>query len=267
MGKEKEELRINGRNREKRISQEKYQEATLFDIPVLFGNERISQATLPDEIYSYDLRGYDSDPGWPYAVEEKVIVNHAGTILTAVPLNFSEKGYFRLGEEMDFTGGMVSIREYLEKTEIRELSNEIKKAENAIGRADEFLILGGHADRYAIYQIDETSKAKAYMFMCFEFLTSHGMYVDGADYRYVYGGRLSEQETLESLFEKFNLNHPENYGGHSLSISDVVVIQRNKHAEAYYVDSIGYIRMLDFIRQRKEYVEKLHKRQDLMVNE
>lgn len=267
MSKEKEELRISGRNRKKRISQEKYQEAALFDIPVLFGNERISPATLPDGIYSYDLRGYDSDPGWPYAVEEKVIVNHAGTILTAVPMDFSEKGYLRLGEEMDFAGGMVSIREYLEKTEIRELSNEIQKAENAIGRADEFLILGGHADRYAIYQIGEASKAKAYMFMCFEFLTSHGMYVDGADYRYVYGGRLSGQETLESLFEKFNLNHPENYGGHSLSISDVVVIQRNKHPEAYYVDSIGYKRMPEFIRQRKEYVEKLHKRQDLMVNE
>lgn len=266
MSKEKEELRISGRNRKKRISQKKYQEATLFDIPVLFGNERISQATLPDGIYSYDLRGYDSDPGWPYAVEEKVIVNHAGTILTAVPLDFSEKGYLRLGEEMDFTGGMASIQEYLEKMKNRELSNEIQKAENAIGRANEFLILGGHADRYAIYQIDEASKAKAYMFMCFEFLTSHGMYVDGADYRYVYGGRRSEQETLESLFEKFNLNHPENYGGHFLSISDVVVIQRNKHAEAYYVDSIGYIRMPEFISQRKEFVEKLHKRQDLLVN-
>lgn len=88
------------------------------------------------------------------------------------------------------------------------------------------LFLGGHTNRYAIYQIDKESKAKEYMFMCLEFLTSYGMSVDGADYQYIYGGRLSEQETLESLFEKFILNHPENYGGHSFSISDVVVIQR-----------------------------------------
>lgn len=267
MGKDREELGISGGNKKKRISREKYQEATFFDIPVLFGNGRVSQAILPDGIYSYDLRGYDSDPGRPYALEEKVIVNHAGTILTAVPFDLSENGYLRLGEEVDFTGGMASIQEYQEKMKSKELSNEIQKAENAIGRADEFLILDGYADRYAIYQIDKASKVKAYMFMCFEFLTSHGMSVDGMDYQYIYGGRLSEQETLESLFEKFNLNHPENYRGHSLSISDVVVIQRNKHTEAYYVDSIRYIRMPGFISQRKEYAEKLYKRQELLVNE
>jgi hypothetical protein len=266
MRKDKEELGISGRNGEKRMRQEKYQEVILFDIPALFENGRVTQAILPDGIYSYDLRGYDSDPGWPYAVEEKVMVNHAGTILTAVPLSLSENGYLRLGEEMDFTGGMASIQEYQEKMKSRKLPNEIEKAENAIGRADEFLILGGQADRYAIYQIDETSKAKEYMFMCFEFLTSHGMSVDGADYQYIYGGRLLGQETLESLFERFNLRHPENYGGHSLSISDVVV-QRDKHTEAYYVDSIGYIQLPDFISQRKEYVEKLYKRQDMLVNE
>ena len=105
---------------------------------------------------------------------------------------------------MDFTDGMASVQEYQEKMKSRKLPDEIEKAENAIGRADEFLILDGQADRYAIYQIDEASKAKAYMFMCFEFLTSHGMSVDGADYQYIYGGRLSGQETLESLFERFN---------------------------------------------------------------
>ena len=267
MRKDKEELGISGRNGERRMSQEKYQEVILFDIPALFENGRVPQAILPDEIYSYDLREYDSDPGWPYAVEEKVIVNHAGTILTAVPLDLSENGYLRLGEEMDFTGGMASIQEYQEKMKSRKLPNEIEKAENAIGRADEFQILGGQADRYAIYQIDAASKAKEYMFMCFEFLTSHGMSVDGADYQYIYGGRLSGLETLESLFERFNLRHPENYGGHSLSISDVVVVQRDKHTEAYYVDSIGYIQLPDFISQRKEYVERLYKRQDMLVNE
>ena len=56
-------------------------------------------------------------------------------------------------------------------------------------------------------------------------------------------------------------------GGHSLSISDVMVIQRNKHTEAYYADSIRYIRMPGFISQRKEYAEKLYKRQELLVNE
>ena len=97
MRKGKEELGISSRNGERRMRQEKYQEVILFDIPALFENGRVSKAILPDGIYGYDLRGYDSDPGWPYAVEEKVMVNHAGTILTTVPLNLSENGYLRLG--------------------------------------------------------------------------------------------------------------------------------------------------------------------------
>jgi hypothetical protein len=267
MNENKERMSISDRNRKKGIIQKEYQEVVLFDVLMLFGNERVDSATLPDGIYCYELRGYDYDPGLPYAIEKKVIVNHAGTILTAIPLDLSEKGYLRLGEELNFTGGMASIQEYRDKMGSEELSVEIQKAENAIGRANEFLFFDGHADRYAIYQIDKETKAKAYIFMCWDFLVSHGMSVDSADYRYIYGGRLSERETLRNLFEKFNLNQPETYQGHSLSISDVVVIQRGKYAEAYYVDSIRYVPLPGFIERRKEYVRKLYERQDFMVNE
>lgn len=258
---------LNISDRKKGMMQEEYQEIVLFDVLMLFGNERVDSAALPDGIYCYGLRGSDYDPGLLCAVEKKVDVNHAGTILTAVPLDLSEKGYLRLGEELNFTGGMSSIQEYQDKMRSEMLSAEIQKTENAIGRANEFLFFDGYADRYAIYQIDKNTKAKAYLFMCWDFLVSHGMSVDSADYRYIYGGRLSGRETLEDLFEKFNLSQPETYKGHSLSISDVVVIQRGKYAEAYYVDSIGYVPLQGFIGRRKEYVKKLYKRQDLMANE
>ncbi len=52
--------------------------------------------------------------------------------------------------------------------------------------------------------------------MGMDFVTSHGMTVQGADYAYIYGGLLSENDTLDSLYQTFNINHPENYTGHSL---------------------------------------------------
>ena len=70
-----------------------YQEVELFGQPALFSNERIAADDLPDGLFCYDLRGSDDDPGAPVAVEERVIVNHAGSVITAKPLELPEQGY------------------------------------------------------------------------------------------------------------------------------------------------------------------------------
>ena len=80
--------------------------------------------------------------------------------------------------------------------------------ESAIGRNNENLYLSGTEERYAIYQIKDNSEERGYRFMGLDFVTSHGMAVDAADYAFIYGGHLSGEETLDSLYEKFNLNHP-----------------------------------------------------------
>ena len=46
--------------------------------------------------------------------------------------------------------------------------------------------------------------------------------------------------TLEGIYEKFNLYRPEDFHGHSLSVSDVVVISRNGKRQAFFVDTIGF---------------------------
>lgn len=229
---------------------ERYQEVELFDVPALFANGRVELETLPEGIYRYELRGTDSDPGYPYSVEEHVTVNHAATILTAFPLNLPEEGWLLIGDELNFTGGDMTIHEYQQTVTDRSIAVEQEKAENAIGRANEELYLSGKEDRYAVYQIISGTKGKDYRFMGLDFVVSHDMKVDAADYGYVYGGRLSGGETLDSLYEKFNVSHPEGYEGHSLSVSDVVVLQREGEAKAYYVDSFGFQELPDFVQER-----------------
>ena len=250
-----------------REDETRYQEVELFDVPVLFANERIPSDILPEDMYRYELRGSDNDSGYPATVENQVMVNHAGTILTAVPMDVSELGYLRLGEELNFTGGMVTLREYQQAMASVDQGIEAEKMENAIGRANENLYLGGYDDRYAIYQIHPDGKGRAYQFMGMDFVTSHQLSVEGMDYRFIYGGRLSAKDTLDSLYDRFNLNHPESYEGHSLSVSDVIIMQRNHQAQAYYVDSFGFKELPEFVLQRQKEVEKERAREDSLVNE
>ena len=94
---------------------EKYQEVEIFDIPALFSNGRIALADLPDGLYRYDLRGSDDDPGMPVTVENNVVVNHAGTILTSKPLELGVDGRLTLTEDegLNFVGGEISAYQFL----------------------------------------------------------------------------------------------------------------------------------------------------------
>lgn len=89
---------------------EKYQEVEIFDVPGLFSNGRIDPATIPEGMYVYDLRGSDDDPGQPITVENHVTVNHAGSVITAKPLDLGEEGRLTFTEEegLNFVGGEIS---------------------------------------------------------------------------------------------------------------------------------------------------------------
>jgi len=244
---------------------EEYQQAEFYDVPSLFSNGRVDRESLPEGIFCYELRGADYDPGHPLTVEEHVTVNHAATILTAVPVTIPEQESLRLGDGLNFTGGEQTIPEYLQEMAVRNMEADKGIVESAIGRNNENLYLSGTEERYAIYQITDHSKGREYQFMGLDFVTSHDMAVDAADYAFIYGGRLSGEETLDSLYEKFNLNHPAGYEGHSLSVSDVVVMQRDGQTKAYYVDSFGFKELPDFIRQRLHEAEMNRKREDSAV--
>ena len=235
---------------------EEYQEVEVFEVPALFSNGRIADNDVPEGFYRYDLRGSDDDPGDPITVENHVTVNHAGSILATQPLPIPERGFLNLDEGLNFTGGMSTPEQFRQYLTGVDFSNEEEKMQDAVIRSNEELLYSDTADRYAIFQIDENGKGREYLFFNMDFIQRKGMEVEGGDYSLIYGGRLGQEENLDTLYEKFNVNHPEGYTGHSLSVSDVVVVNREGHVSAYFVDSFGFTELPDFVRQREQLIEK-----------
>ena len=116
---------------------------------------------------------------------------------------------------------------------------------------------------YRIYQIrDDLPDRHERMFQNLATLQSDGKDVISDAYSKVYEGSLdgtesgkSAQQVLDGLFEKFNIAHPDDFRGHSLSVSDVVVLQENGVEKAYYVDSLGFKEVPQFLQQQ---IQKEH---------
>lgn len=89
----------------------------LFEKPALFSNGRFFRDDLPEGVYCYDLRGSDDDPGSPICVEERVVVNHAGSVILTAPLEFPEEGrlYFTDETGLNFNGGMLTLSQFLQE--------------------------------------------------------------------------------------------------------------------------------------------------------
>ena len=107
---------------------EQYQEVKLFEKPALFSNGRISRDDLPEGVYCYDLRGSDDDPGSPICVEERVVVNHAGSVILTAPLEFSEEGrlYFTDETGLNFNGGMLTLSQFLQEQKKDRRTEEVE---------------------------------------------------------------------------------------------------------------------------------------------
>lgn len=88
--------------------------------------------------------------------------------------------------------------------------------------------------------------------MSLDFIEKMGMSVKGSDYQMMYQGVLEAQDTLEDLYIKFNIDRPEDFEGHSMSTSDVVILKRDGEMKAYYVNDIGFRELPEFIKQRSE---------------
>ena len=113
-------------------------------------------------------------------------------------------------------------------------------------------LLLGTENRYAIYQIVEGSPGREYEFMDLNFIERHGYQVKKEDYELIYSDKMLYGDTLDSLYEKFNIAHPADYTGHSLSVSDIVVLNENGNVKAYFVDSISFRELPDFLQLEPE---------------
>ena len=128
------------------------------------------------------------------------------------------------------------------------------------GANKEAQLLYGDTDKYGIYQLKDNPELRDFHFAGTAELLKRGILSDDfkeiqpGNYNLVYAGELSDiqgqsqGEKLNAIFEKFNIDHPADYRGHSLSVSDIVVLHENGKNSAQFVDSFGFTELPDFIR-------------------
>ncbi len=110
-------------------------------------------------------------------------------------------------------------------------------------------LLYGNESRFGIYQLKDTEETRDIRFMNMDYLEKEGIPVSRENYTLVYTGELKEGMSLEDIYSKFNIDHPADFTGHSLSVSDVVVLHQDGENTSHYVDSVGYREILEFTKE------------------
>lgn len=105
---------------------------------------------------------------------------------------------------------------------------------------------------YEILQIKDGSNGEHYRFWGMNYVQKKGLQINVGDYESKYQGELKPGETLDTLYERFNLYRPEDFTGHSLSVSDVIVLESGGDKRAFYVDSFGFCEIKDFFTEKLE---------------
>ena len=119
-------------------------------------------------------------------------------------------------------------------------------------------------DSFSIYQLKRGDETRDLCFEPYDRLTATGHAVDPANYDLIYSAPLAPGTSLEAIFTRFNIDHPKDFKGHSLSVSDVVVLHQNGRDTAHYVDSIGYRQTPEFLQPQNylKHVEDIVEQND-----
>ena len=112
--------------------------------------------------------------------------------------------------------------------------------------------LDSATDAYAILQLKAGDETRDREFMSYSYLQRKGMEPEIDHYEVVYASDLpahhNQTELLEGLYQKFNIDHPSDFTGHSLSVSDIVALRVNGVVSSHYVDSFGFKELPEFIK-------------------
>lgn len=129
--------------------------------------------------------------------------------------------------------------------EYQSMKQELEDSEPS--REAQFLY--GNESRFGIYQLKDTEETRDIRFMNMDYLEKEGIPVSRENYTLVYTGELTEGMSLEDIYTKFNIDHPADFTGHSLSVSDVVVLHQDGENTSHYVDSVGYREIPEFTKE------------------
>ena len=156
-----------------------------------------------------------------------------------------------------FVGTTEKCRELLQSLNAGELTQGEVKALYAKTQEPD-------RDSFSIYQLKRGDETRDLRFEPYDRLTAAGHAVDPANYDLIYSAPLAPGTSLEDIFTRFNIDHPKDFKGHSLSVSDVVVLHQNGQDTAHYVDSIGYRQTPEFLQPQNylKHVEDIVEQND-----
>ena len=130
----------------------------------------------------------------------------------------------------------------------RELMAQLTAGKLTQGEVKEFYAKAQEKDTFSIYQIKGGDETRDLRFEPYDRLIAAGHRVDVKNYTLVYSAPLTPGTSLEDIYTHFNIDHPKDFKGHSLSVSDVVVLHQNGQDTAHYVDSFGYKEVPEFLQ-------------------
>ncbi len=107
-------------------------------------------------------------------------------------------------------------------------------------------------DRFEIYQLTADPANAKLLFTSYDGVHADGMTINRSNYELKYSAPLTPDTTLDSIYVQFNINRPADFTGHSLSVSDIVVLHRNGQDTAHYVDSIGFADVPEFLTEQTQ---------------
>lgn len=112
--------------------------------------------------------------------------------------------------------------------------------------------LDNPGDSFAIYQLRDNDDTAQLRYMNSEYLEKKGLSIQKENYTAVYAGDLDRrgdtQDKLNELYETFNIRRPDDFCGHSLSVSDIVALKKNGVVSCHYVDSWGFKELPGFLK-------------------
>lgn len=158
------------------------------------------------------------------------------------------QGQYQLPEPPKLADFDQSLQDYKAQVQA-EIAQEAAAAGMTV---EEYAAAGYEApqqDTFSIYQLRGGEETRDYRFEPYERLQAAGLAVDSANYDLVYTAPLDKSTSLEDIYRTFNIDHPADFRGHSLSVSDVVVLHQNGQDTAHYVDSFGYMEVPEFLRE------------------
>ena len=160
-----------------------------------------------------------------------------------------ENGRAKMGDVL-YTGTPEKCRELMGQLKSGELTEgDVKQL---YAKAQETAqTTGQDKDTFSIYQIKGGDETRDFRFEPYDRLQAAGNVVDKANYELVYSAPLAPETSLEDIYTRFNIDHPKDFKGHSLSVSDVVVLHQNGQDTAHYVDSFGYKEVPEFLQEQK----------------